>query len=96
MDCDAPALAGLIGPASEMARRYASLVGIGVEGAEFIRRLDEWNARDAAQAVPAAESKATEANPDPTVQAPREPEPVRAAPPRHRSRLVAWLAALWR
>ena len=53
-------------------------------------------ARDAAQAVPAAESKATEANPDPTVQAPREPEPVRAAPPRHRSRLFAWLAALWR
>lgn len=89
----APALAGMIAPAGEMSRKYAALVGIGVEGAEFMRRFEDWCAREVATAPSSAEDAAPEAQAMP----PAAPVPVAAdAASGRRSGFRAWLGAIWR
>ncbi|GAB4181194.1 MAG: hypothetical protein Fur0039_26080 [Rhodocyclaceae bacterium] len=97
MNLSARTLAGLIAPADAMARKYAALLGIGTQGAEFIRRLDEWHARAGAPEAAGTDGRATDGAAAGEAAHEVAQETQGGAPPAARpvSRLRAWLGAIW-
>lgn len=90
-------LVAMIAPAADMSLKYARLVGVGVDGTGFMRRLNGWSAE-------AESDERSAAEPDHASSETKPSAPEQTGAPAHnastatepKSRVRGWLSAIWR